>query len=382
MPESNAVTEESNQPTVARRLIATLVDAAVVATPTSIVALAASERFSILDRVDGTPIFSEPDQLRINEIDKGFNRAIRLGDTVFALSGSGWWLTFATLLALTVAVFVALPLVLRRRSPGRLLLGVPVRSEHTDRDEPAELVSVEAALKGTGYDSATAAAEDTADPDPGVATERGHTDSSNGSDGTVSGHGAAPIPDSLIGSTMPGADDETDGRPDDEQLPGSTVERLRGVTQAQTGTAASDPTDDQDDMTTTSDKDQDRPAPNGDLAGATEPPPPVTLADADDYLDWERPSVARPRRSSAPNNGAGSGFEVLALPESSLAELPIHASTVAARAALNSDTTPEDQPIWNDAWNAWIYWDRGSGRWFRHDPAESRWRPMEPSRAS
>ena len=325
---------------------------------------------------------ARPDQLRINEIDEGFNRAIRLGDTVFALSGSGWWLTFATLLALTVAVFIVLPMVLRRRSPGRLLLGMPVRSQRTDQDEPAELVSVEAALRGTGCDATAASDPDTADSNSGVATESGQTGGSNGNDGTVSGHGATPIPDSLIGSTMTGADDETDGRPDDEQPSGSTVERLRGVAHAQTRTAVNDSTDDQDDMTTASDTDQDHPASNGDLAGSIEPPPPVTLADADDYLDWDRPSDARPSRSSAPNNDGGTGFDVLALPESSLAELPIHASTVAVRAALDNITTPEDQPIWNDAWNAWIYWDRDSGRWFRHDPAESRWRPMEPSRVS
>ena len=48
----------------------------VVALPTTVVALLLSERFSILDETSGRPRFSESDQLRINQIDEGFNRAI------------------------------------------------------------------------------------------------------------------------------------------------------------------------------------------------------------------------------------------------------------------------------------------------------------------
>ncbi len=373
MPESNAASQEHEPSPVVQRITSVLVDAVVVAVPTAIVALAVSERFSILDRVDGTPIFSESDQLRINEIDQGFNRAVRIGDTVFALSGSGWWLTLLTMLVLIAVVFVVLPSVLRRRSPGRLVAGLEAPSQHDGRDEPAELVSVEAALRGTG-----------------CATTTSETEAGNGAaDGVETGDGGQgqrgdPIPESLTGSTMTPTGDEIDDNPDSRQPLGSTLDQLRGDTPGPAGDAALDPTAEQDHMSTQNDRDPNPVALTGEAAGGTvEPPPPVTLADADDYLDWEQSGAPRPTRSSTASGSAGAGFDNLALPESSLAELPIHASTVADKpAALNRDETAGDLPTWSDTCNAWLYWDQNSERWFRHDPAENRWRPMVSSPVS
>ncbi|MGI9599177.1 MAG: hypothetical protein ACR2QK_23640, partial [Acidimicrobiales bacterium] len=133
-----------------------------------------------------------------------------------------------------------------------------------------------------------------------------------------------------------------------------------------------------------------RPQPSG--AGSLRPGSPeagtptpvqVTLADADEYLAWDRAQSCHQKPKAAGGTVATAEFGSLNLPESSLAENPIHASTTVEAApgpepardvAAGSPTA--ESPIWSEPWKAWVYRDPASDRWFRHDTEHNGWRPL------
>lgn len=41
-----------------------------------------------------------------------------------------------------------------------------------------------------------------------------------------------------------------------------------------------------------------------------------------------------------------------------------------------AEEIPVDEPVWNDEWQAWLYFDREQGRWHRHDTARGEWTPI------
>ncbi len=58
--------------------------------------------------------------------------------------------------------------------------------------------------------------------------------------------------------------------------------------------------------------------------------------------------------------------------EASEGSAPEEAETAAASAAGMGD------PVWNEEWGAWLYWDAKGGKWLRHD-AEDGWTPIGDS---
>jgi uncharacterized RDD family membrane protein YckC len=45
----------------------------------------------------------------------------------------------------------------------------------------------------------------------------------------------------------------------------------------------------------------------------------------------------------------------------------------AARPPTGADL---DEPVWNEQWQAWLFYDRDEGRWHRHDPISGEWVPI------
>ncbi len=335
MPESNDPSEIGQPIPASNRFVAALVDMMVVAMPTIVVALVLSERFPILDNSNGRPRFSEPDQLRINEIDQGFNRAMRLGETVFTLSGSGWWLTLLVLITLTAFVFVVLPSKLKLRTPGQLLLSVPLVA---DADEQLETVII-------------------VDDPSEIEDPSGDRVQENG--------------------TESGADEAS-------SFDNANTQESSEPTRESADSADSSNASETADTTDPSHSSESQPA---EIAS------PVSLGDTGDYLAWDREQATTAASASA-SRSAGSSFDSLALTESSLAESDLNASTavktksatpsaaataatttVAATTANGAGTA--ESPIWSDLWNAWLYWDPASDRWFRHDTDNNCWKPLK-----
>lgn len=307
----------------------------VVAVPTALVAVLLAERFTILDDATangGRPRFSDADQLRINEIDEGFNRALRLGDTVFTLSGLGWWLVVGVLVLLTTFVFVVVPGKFGRRSPGQSLLSVSA----TDAEDTAETVAIVTEPAAADWLTNQTGAEETAVKD---------TDADESVDDT-----ADSAPETAESADTPVEADEAEPGP--EQAVSDELDLPEALSAAES-------------LATT----------------------PVTLADSSEYLDWDRQEHA-PNLTGNTRDKAGS-FNALTLTESSLAESPLNASTVQAATvqtatvqtagtatATATAIATAESPIWSDMWKAWLYWDPASDRWFRHDTSDNSWKPL------
>jgi hypothetical protein len=41
-------------------------------------------------------------------------------------------------------------------------------------------------------------------------------------------------------------------------------------------------------------------------------------------------------------------------------------------------SSPPGEPVWNEQWSAWLFWDADGKRWLRHDPSTG-WTPIEDS---
>jgi hypothetical protein len=341
VPESNPTHAIGQPVSTPSRLAAALIDMAVVAVPTGAVAVAASERFPILDDSGPRPRFSDSDQLRINQIDEGFNRAMRLGDTVFTLSGFGWWLTVLVLVILTTTVFVVLPSKLRRRTPGQSVLGLATTDE-SDEESEAAAIMIES-LAGAGVD-----AQNPQNPLDWATTDSSNPDSP-GDDGTATDSSANDdSPVEASGDDSSRGSDRPDGEADDEPV-----------------VTADEPVADHDQPPITTE--------------------PVSLGTPDEYLAWDRELAEASPTDRSPTER--DQFQTLTLTESSLAESPLNASTataapeaeteVAAESAAQTENVPTaESPIWSDLWKAWLYWDPGTDRWFRHDSDDNRWKPL------
>ncbi len=370
-----------------RRALAVGIDLIAVALPTAAVALLTAERFAITGDLNGRPQFSEVDQLRINEIAATFNRAARFGDTVLTLSGPGWWATLGVLIALTVLVFVIVPGKLRRRTPGRLLLGLAAPSaadNDGDDDDGIELVdSADAIETATTHPAAVetgtttqASPETTGTLDGEFGTEFGNeTDGegdseSDGDSGSESGadtdRGDAENDDpSLVPAALRGTASTTDDELAefeyhyDSDEPVDTVAILSGAVAPRSVSR--------------------RPVEHDDsLVGASAVAAPVALADANEYVEWDRELLSTPAGNHGSVDGNGGSFQALALTESSLAENPLNQSTSAAPATSTATSTSAsaDAPTWSEKWNAWLYQDPATELWYRHDPELNKWCPL------
>jgi hypothetical protein len=322
--EQAASADDRPSRAIGRRLLAAIIDALTVAVPTAVLSVLIAERFTVLGQSDGRPVFSEVDQRRIDQIDEGFNRALRIGDALFTLSGPRWWLAVAVLLAMTGVVFVIIPGRAGGRTIGKQLTGLAGSAGH---DDGPEMLHLEQILSEFGVTAATNTdKQDAYEPDDGPATSN------------------PPIPDVLAGPTAVEPDIDTQGPNEsegDEQRSG---------------------------MDYLDDALSDEPTPHDDASGQI---PDIasdlaSLGGSDDYRHWDPPG---PGTENGPRDLSSStgGFGDLALSESSLAESPLTASVVTDRQTL---------PEWNEAWEAWTYRDPNSGRLFRHDTERDRWEPI------
>ena len=406
MATPNALQHLERLSPTARRLLAAAIDVAAIIVPAALVAVVVAERFTVVGEVDGRPLFGAADQARIDEIDEGFNRAIRLGDSLLALSGGRLWFCLVVVVALAAAVFILAPWRLDGRTPGKLALGLA----DEDPDDPAELIHPDevlyaldpanAELPARLREAAEAAeaaseAEDTAagtPPPPALA---------GGPTGSPSTAEAADPADQATGDDATGDDateddaTEHDGTGDDATgddatedeaarthdavldcplgdrvdqeraetatagtgtvggiagLPADRFVTLAGVSAGGSGPAMAE---------STTSGSASRAASGGEAAagGGLR----TALADPGDYLAWDRnpaPDVldadgeARPPGRRSTDGLLDPGYH-----------LP--------------DEGDGDAPVWSDHWSAWLYWDAGSRRWFRHDVAEDRWRPID-----
>lgn len=349
------------------------IDVAVVALGTFVVALMLAERFRFVGQVDGRGVFSEADQARINQIDDGFNRAIRLGDSVLTLSGSGWWLTMLTLVGLTAVMFLIAPSRLERRTPGRVLLGLPKPVPSVPPGEPLEILAEVDPLPAADGDD-----ERLSDDEVRQVPDHPDADADAVAAEPAPADRRTPVVPSAAVEEHPATDPPT-GEPAQPPTiePVDTANTAETIDRAETAAPVgyADPADRAAlgrTVETAEAVDRGEPEPVG------APTLRTTLGDSHEYLAWDRHEGVR---STPVVNAKPTGtprFDALALPESSLADNPIHASAATSTEPerANDQRKGGQAPIWSDEWNAWVYRDPKSGRWFGHDAAVDRWQPI------
>ncbi len=310
--DRHGATEAGTERALPRRIVATTLDLVISIAPAAILGLLLVERFPLLVDDTGRRVLSDDDQQRIDDIGAGFNRAIELGDTLYALDGLGWWLTTALLAAMTVAVFVVVPAALGGRSPGKLLAGV--RTAASDQADPG------LGIVGVGEHDRV---------HPGDPSDPGDSRPTVTDDRVTTGEravGDAPSPATESTAAPQGADGP--GRP-----------------------------------------------PRADRTPAQ-----ANLADEAEYLAWdldERSTPSAAEKRAQVGATAATSFERLALPESSLSESPLAATTlVRDHERTTEEPAPAQTPVWSERWQAWLYEDVGTGRLFRHDTELDRWVPL------
>ncbi len=126
------------------RLTVVTIDLGLMFVVPAMVALSQVERF----RVDGAGLLVDAaDQVRIDEIDQGFHRAVELGDHLYVLSALGWWGALVALVVSSWTIVVAFPPAAGGRTPGAVVVGrLAARARLDDR-------IVRPARRGAGTDA-------------------------------------------------------------------------------------------------------------------------------------------------------------------------------------------------------------------------------------
>ena len=348
--------------TFTRRFAAAALDVMFVAMPAMLLAATSAERFSIIEETGGRARFSVPDQLRINEIDQGLNRAMQVGDTVLTLSGAGLWLTLITLAMLTVLVFFVVPGLQRGQTPGRSLMRLPIQA---DDEAGVELLSVsvtETASEPTERTDSQPAPQPSSEITSidKAATEVRDQNTDRDTDQDIDlDLQSAPVPEAQLAESALEA--EPNREPESAPAPAEDQNReLRDLLQ--------------------SGIEQGMPAAQ------------VTLGDDAEYDRWtdldDLDLVDRHDGGQSQDNP----FETLTLPESSLSETPLTASTgrngastdrqcATATVERGTETGTEAEqepstavtPEWSEELQSWVYRDEATDRWFRHDQDANRW---------
>ncbi len=337
-----------------RRIVATTLDLVISIAPAAILGLLLVERFPLLVDDTGRRVLSDDDQQRIDDIGAGFNRAVELGDTLYALDGRGWWLTTALLAAMTVAVFVVVPAALGGRSPGKLLAGV--RTAASDQADPG--------LGIVGVDEHGVAQLVATEPEP----ERAADGLARTDERPERADRARTEPDqpAHVGDRVHPGDPSDPG----DSPPTVTDDRVTTGERA-VGDAPSPATE-----STAAPQGADGP---GRPARADRTPAQANLADEAEYLAWdldERSTPSAAEKRAQVGATAATSFERLALPESSLSESPLAATTLVRDERTTGAPAPAQTPVWSERWQAWLYEDVGTGRLFRHDTELDRWVPL------
>jgi hypothetical protein len=111
-----------------------------------------------------------------------------------------------------------------------------------------------------------------------------------------------------------------------------------------------------------------------DLVGDRPPKPSARwLGRDDDYLRWIRDTRSRtPRRRMGPTGLEP--FDELVLPESSLSESPL--------TAMSRSEAADGSPVWSERHGAWLFRDRRTDLWYRHETGRDRWVVLEADGAT
>lgn len=112
----------------ANRILAALIDLGIVAIAPLAAALATAERFRLLDPAAGADRFAPADQQRIDQLGRGFSRAIEWDGWLYVLDTTAWLATVAAATAAALFVSVGFPAAAGGRSPGKGLTGLRVVS--------------------------------------------------------------------------------------------------------------------------------------------------------------------------------------------------------------------------------------------------------------
>ena len=332
--KSNGETTNGREQRRWRFIPAALFDLALVLIPTAVAVAALRERFLVLPTGDRSPLFSSSDQQRINDIDQVFNRGLRLGDELHTLSGSGWWLTMATLVAATVTVFVAVPALRGRRTPGQHVMGI-----EADDDSFGEAIEP---LVHIDLSDGPAENEPAADSDD-------EQDGSEPNVGELEDAERAKVGEDDYHDVGPG-DDTTHQLPDPFTVTPESERAIERHSVFASNRAEDESLDitEPDEPSITLGTNRQPPA-TGPTFGASpgrSSAGQITLADESDYVRWDRERA---------NSRRGSGNTLV---------------------RSSARPTPTSEPEWSADWQAWMYWDAGSKRWFRHDTGDDRWVPV------
>jgi len=371
-------------------MVAAFADLVAVTVAPVAIAMVAVERFPIVSPASGSR-FSPEDQQQINEIARGFNRAVEIDGTVYALSGAGWWWTVALLAASTLAIHVVVPTLSGGQSPGKTLVGLRVVSagggrpgigQHLLRTMGGLVDIVPVVIPGllgfvlAAFDADRRRFGDwmarTAVVDDRLTRWAGEIGANRLSATSETFLSAPRSPDrshpAVAGSaeiilaeshpTRPGAE-----RPE----PGGEV--AIDLSTGRPGPASKvEPTLESSPLPPPARRP--RPTPGGLDRTSRQPGRQLTSGRLP-----ARPSTAR------------TPFQDLALPESSLAESPLTATALAlvaepaaattGGATATATATGGGDPVWSERCGAWVYQDPGSGRWFRHDTGSGRWQALD-----
>ncbi len=412
-------------PSLRRRIAAFAIDFGLVAVLTALVGRSRFQEFK-LERTPGTdqllPTFEQFEA--ISKLAEGFNRKFYRGDSLFVIDGMGVLLTLLVGAVLSIIFFVAVP-ANTGWSPGKRLFGLRVID--TDGGTPTLLAFFARSIVGL-IDLLPVVV-------PGLL---GFFLASRHSDGHRLGDRIAGT--TVVDARRPvrfvdpavmerrAALQIDEQEPADDETMVDLGDRL-GSTAADPaptpGLAAASPPRARDLLETTvrSPADPDpvesaqpisRPEPQGEAPSRARPqsaprpqvegpgshlpaastterqssghPPPTHRGSTGD-AGQRRPISASEARTWEPPVAEPAPVWVVGAPVPNQAETPPTvvgvAATQAQPAAIqagrteSSATDPEvAAPVWNEQWQAWLFWDADGHRWLRHDEASGVWVPI------
>ena len=283
-----------------RFIAAAAFDLALVVAPTAAVAAGLAEHFVFLETDSSPDWFSPADQARINEIDETINRGLHFGGELHTLSGTGLWLTVAVMVIASAVVFVLIPALFDKLTPGQYLMGIQLSGD------PEGIVERASQADPVGECPRFVEPEKLFKPkelEPYMLTAESE----------------AALAQHRVFATASSKNRSPKGGPVREPADELTIEIEVDVTDA----GPTPPT----------------------RAGRSQFGQ-IILADADDYLRWDR---------EQDRDGKASG------------------TTLVRSAPVRSSKT---KPEWSSDWNAWMYCDEANKRWYRHDTEADRWLPI------
>ncbi len=414
-------------PSLRRRVAAFAIDFGLVTVLTGLVGRSRFQEFK-LERTPGTdqliPTFEQFEA--ISKLAEGFNRRFYRGDSLFVIDGMGVLLTLLVAAVLSIIFFVAVP-ANTGWSPGKRLLGLRVID--TDGGTPTLLAFFARSIVGLidllpvvipgllgfflasrhsdghrlGDRIAGTTVVDVRRPvrfvDPAVMDRRAALqDDEEGAadDGTMVDLG------DRLGSTTPtsvASPGVVASPPGARDLLETTARGPAVPEQAETGQPIGRPEPQGDGSPQFRPRPEPRPevelpsvhqptaatAALADRPSGGHPPPthrgsageagqrrPISAVES---RSWE-PPVAEPAPVWIVGESPPNQTQPAPSPVSVTAAQPQPVSTQAGRTEVAAMSADVSAPVWNEQWQAWLFWDAESHRWLRHDEASGAWIPI------